>query len=169
LLSSFFFSQFRRRNRLLFQCNPMLVLIPLVLCYLMFLAWLNHLVSIILLKTILLLLKISTITNLRQNILLTLQNEMQVRTCCLLCVHSHCLGPRPDTSESTLLCVLNIPRDLNTIGKIDEHFSKFGPIVNIEILQNEKKARVKFSSHRDAVAAMKSPEVCAVLQFFSHR
>src|SRR5689334_1362114 len=60
----------------------------------------------------------------------------------LVLFHSnpHRLGPRPDTSDSTLLCVLNIPRDLNTIGKIDEHFSKFGPIVNIEILQNEKKA-----------------------------
>jgi hypothetical protein len=65
-------------------------------------------------------------------------------------------------SDSTLLCILNIPRELNTISKIDEHFSKFGPVVNIEILQNEKKARVKFSSHRDAVSAMKSPEVCGV-------
>jgi hypothetical protein len=66
---------------------------------------------------------------------------------------------RPDTSGSTVLCLLNVPHNLNSIGKIDEHFSKFGPIVNIEILQNEKKSRIRFSAHRDALAAYKSPDV----------
>jgi len=65
---------------------------------------------------------------------------------------------RVDTSFSTVICLLNVPHKDNSISKLDEHFNKFGPIVNIEVLQNEKKAKIKFSSHRDAHSALKSPE-----------
>jgi hypothetical protein len=65
---------------------------------------------------------------------------------------------RVDTSLSTVICLLNVPHKDNSISKLDEHFNKFGTIVNIEVLQNEKKAKIKFSSHRDAHTALKSPE-----------
>jgi hypothetical protein len=65
---------------------------------------------------------------------------------------------RVDTSHSTVICLLNVPHKDNSISKLDEHFNKFGTIVNIEVLQNEKKAKIKYSSHRDAHNALKSPE-----------
>lgn len=42
---------------------------------------------------------------------------------------------------------------------LSEHFSKFGHIVNVSIEQATKSAVVKFSSHSEAVKAIKSPEV----------
>ena len=65
---------------------------------------------------------------------------------------------REDTSNTTLV-VTGIPHNLNTVGKIDEHFSKFGSIVNIEVLVSQKKANVKFTSHSEALKAFKSTEV----------
>jgi RNA-binding protein 26 len=65
---------------------------------------------------------------------------------------------RVDTSLSTVICLLNVPHKDNSISKLDEHFNKFGTIVNIEVIQNEKKAKIKFSSHREAHNALKSPE-----------
>jgi hypothetical protein len=65
---------------------------------------------------------------------------------------------RVDTSLSTVICLLNVPHKDNSISKLDEHFNKFGTIVNIEVLQNEKKSKIKFSSHREAHNALKSPE-----------
>jgi len=53
---------------------------------------------------------------------------------------------------------MTIPYPLNTIGKLSEHFSKFGHIINIEVLQSQKKAIIKFSSHLEALRAIKSPE-----------
>lgn len=61
--------------------------------------------------------------------------------------------------NNTTLVVTGIPHNVNTINHLNEHFSKFGPIVNIEILQTQKKANVKFSSHNDANKAFRSPEV----------
>lgn len=60
--------------------------------------------------------------------------------------------------NATILSVVNIPPNLNNIGKIDEHFRKFGHIERIEILHSHKKASVKFTAHNDALRAMKSPE-----------
>jgi RNA-binding protein 26 len=65
---------------------------------------------------------------------------------------------RVDTSLSTVICLLGVPHKDNSISKLDEHFNKFGTIVNIEVIQNEKKAKIKFSSHREAHNALKSPE-----------
>lgn len=63
------------------------------------------------------------------------------------------------TPNNTTLVVVGIPHNLNTISKLDEHFSKFGPVVNIEVLQKDKRAHVKFSSHNDAYKAFKSVDV----------
>lgn len=64
-----------------------------------------------------------------------------------------------NTLQNTTLVVTSIPHNLNTIGKLDEHFGKFGSIVNIEVLQRDKRAKIKFSSHNDALKAWKSPDV----------
>jgi hypothetical protein len=61
--------------------------------------------------------------------------------------------------ENSTLVVVGVPHNLNSIGKLDEHFSKFGPVVNIEVIQREKKAYIKFSSHNDANKAFRSSEV----------
>eukprot|EP01124_Arcella_intermedia_P017134 TRINITY_DN2383_c0_g1_i1.p1 TRINITY_DN2383_c0_g1~~TRINITY_DN2383_c0_g1_i1.p1 ORF type:complete len:807 (-),score=171.11 TRINITY_DN2383_c0_g1_i1:67-2160(-) len=60
--------------------------------------------------------------------------------------------------NATSLTVVSIPHTCNTVGKLHEHFSKFGHIVNVEVIQSHKKAVVKFSSHNDALKAIKSPE-----------
>jgi len=66
--------------------------------------------------------------------------------------------PKDTYINATALNVVSIPHNLNTVGKLDEHFSKFGHIINIEVLQSQKKAVVKFSSHAEALKAIKSPE-----------
>jgi RNA-binding protein 26 len=68
------------------------------------------------------------------------------------------LPKRPNDGQSTSLTVVGIPHPLNTIGKLSDHFSKFGDIVNIEVLQSQKKAVIKYNSHVDAARAIKSPE-----------
>jgi len=68
------------------------------------------------------------------------------------------LQKRLNDGQSVSLTVVGIPHNLNTMGKLSDHFSKFGDIVNIEILQSQKKAVIKFNSHMEALKAIKSPE-----------
>jgi len=68
------------------------------------------------------------------------------------------LPKRPNDGQSSSLTVVGIPHVLNTMGKLSDHFSKFGDVVNIEVLQSQKKAVIKYNSHMEALKAIKSPE-----------
>lgn len=60
--------------------------------------------------------------------------------------------------NATTITVVNVPEEFNVIDKLNEHFKKFGQIVNIEIFTEEKKANIKFLTHESATNAIKSPE-----------
>ncbi|XP_070553399.1 RNA-binding protein 26-like isoform X2 [Ptychodera flava] len=62
--------------------------------------------------------------------------------------------PRFD-NENTKLEIKKIPRDLNTITKLNEHFSKFGTIVNLQVAYegDPEAALVQFALHDEAKAA----------------
>ena len=53
------------------------------------------------------------------------------------------------------------------MAKLTEHFSKFGPIVNIQIKFHQKQAQVEFATRGQALAAYRSPD--AVLGMFCNR
>lgn len=66
---------------------------------------------------------------------------------------------RPDLDNCTLE-LKKIPPGLNTISHLNDHFAKFGTIVNIQV-QNEgnpESALVTFASHSEANAAYRSTE-----------
>lgn len=70
------------------------------------------------------------------------------------------LGPR---SKNTLNCSLElkkVPQGLNSITHLNNHFSKFGKIVNIQVQfeGDPEAAIITFSSHAEANAAYRSTE-----------
>ena len=44
------------------------------------------------------------------------------------------LGSKPDGSGSTTLEIRKIPVESNTISNLNEHFSKFGTVTNVQVL-----------------------------------
>ncbi|KAF3832807.1 hypothetical protein F7725_026472 [Dissostichus mawsoni] len=63
-------------------------------------------------------------------------------------------------SANAKLLVRQIPSELNNISKLNEHFSKFGTIVNLQVaFQNDPEgALIQFASPDEAKRAMQSPE-----------
>ncbi|XP_051918594.1 RNA-binding protein 26 isoform X2 [Hippocampus zosterae] len=66
----------------------------------------------------------------------------------------------PFNSPNTKLLVRQIPSELNNISKLNEHFSKFGTIVNLQVAyQNDPEgALIQFSSPDEAKRAIQSTE-----------
>lgn len=66
----------------------------------------------------------------------------------------------PFNSPNTKLLVRQIPSELNNISKLNEHFSKFGTIVNLQVAyQNDPEgALIQFASPDEAKRAMQSTE-----------
>ncbi|KAF4530887.1 hypothetical protein B566_EDAN018868, partial [Ephemera danica] len=62
------------------------------------------------------------------------------------------LGPRKGNPANCSLELKKVPRGLNNITHLNNHFSRFGKIVNIQA------AIVTFSSHAEANAAYRSTE-----------
>ncbi|RVE74366.1 hypothetical protein OJAV_G00021410 [Oryzias javanicus] len=67
---------------------------------------------------------------------------------------------RPPFSLNTKLLVRQIPPELNNISKLNEHFSKFGTIVNLQVAyQNDPEgALIQFAFPEEAERAMQSTE-----------
>lgn len=63
-------------------------------------------------------------------------------------------------SVSLNVWVSHASKSLLHVGPISEHFGKFGHIVSVDIQQAQRRAIVKYSSHHEALSALKSPEVC---------
>ncbi|XP_077395307.1 RNA-binding protein 26-like [Festucalex cinctus] len=66
----------------------------------------------------------------------------------------------PFNSSNTKLLVRQIPSELNNISKLNEHFSKFGTIVNLQVAyQNDPEgALIQFASPDEAKRAIQSTE-----------
>ncbi|XP_045570166.1 RNA-binding protein 26 isoform X2 [Salmo salar] len=62
--------------------------------------------------------------------------------------------------SNTKLAVRQIPQGLNNISKLNEHFSKFGTIVNLQVTygNDPEGALIQFDSHEEAKRALQSPE-----------
>lgn len=69
------------------------------------------------------------------------------------------LGPRKNPSNCSLE-LKKVPPGLNNITHLNNHFSKFGQIVNIQVFyeRDPEAALVTFSSHAEANAAYRSTE-----------
>ncbi|CAJ1049523.1 RNA-binding protein 26 [Xyrichtys novacula] len=67
---------------------------------------------------------------------------------------------RAPFSTNTKLLVRQIPAELNNISKLNEHFSKFGTIVNLQVAYNNdpEGALIQFASPDEAKRAMQSTE-----------
>lgn len=67
------------------------------------------------------------------------------------------------------LVVRNIPKNLNSFGPLEKHFSKFGTIINIKVSYegDPKLALVQFSHSSEATAAYRSPEPIMNNRFIS--
>ena len=65
-----------------------------------------------------------------------------------------------DQPDKCTLEVRKLPHQLNTITKLNEFFSKFGTIVNLQVMYegDPEAALVQFSTHHEALAAHRSPE-----------
>uniref|UniRef100_A0A8C6LL86 RNA binding motif protein 26 n=1 Tax=Nothobranchius furzeri TaxID=105023 RepID=A0A8C6LL86_NOTFU len=72
----------------------------------------------------------------------------------------HGFHKRGPFSPNTKLLVRLIPAELNSISKLNEHFSKFGTIVNLQVAyQNDPEgALIQFASPDEAKRAMQSTE-----------
>lgn len=70
------------------------------------------------------------------------------------------LGPRIMTQQNCSLELRKVPRGLNSITHLNDHFSKFGKIVNIQITYDgdPEAAIVTFSTHAEANVAYRSTE-----------
>ncbi|KAJ9594957.1 hypothetical protein L9F63_013741, partial [Diploptera punctata] len=70
------------------------------------------------------------------------------------------LGPRHKNPNNCSLELKKVPRGLNNITHLNNHFSKFGKIVNIQVSfeGDPEAALVTFSSHAEANAAYRSTE-----------
>uniref|UniRef100_A0A4W5L197 RRM domain-containing protein n=1 Tax=Hucho hucho TaxID=62062 RepID=A0A4W5L197_9TELE len=62
--------------------------------------------------------------------------------------------------SNTKLAVRQIPQGLNNISKLNEHFSRFGTIVNLQVTygNDPEGALIQFDSHEGAKRALQSPE-----------
>ena len=63
-----------------------------------------------------------------------------------------------NNANRNTLVVENIPRELNDVAKISEHFSKFGKLRNIKIIENKKKCIIEFANNEQANKAFRSSE-----------
>ncbi|XP_059487919.1 RNA-binding protein 26 isoform X2 [Neocloeon triangulifer] len=70
------------------------------------------------------------------------------------------LGPRKHFPANCSLELKKVPRGLNNITHLNDHFAKFGKIVNIQVCfeGDPEAAIVTFSTHAEANAAIKSTE-----------
>ncbi|KAK7869794.1 hypothetical protein R5R35_008321 [Gryllus longicercus] len=70
------------------------------------------------------------------------------------------LGPRHKNPNNCSLELKKVPRGLNNITHLNNHFAKFGKIVNIQVSfeGDSEAALVTFSSHAEANAAYRSTE-----------
>ncbi|XP_044739465.1 RNA-binding protein 26 [Chrysoperla carnea] len=70
------------------------------------------------------------------------------------------LGPRTKNPVNCSLELKKVPRELNNITHLNNHFSKFGKIVNIQVNYegDPEAALITFSSHTEAYAAHRSTE-----------
>ncbi|KAL9874755.1 zinc finger protein swm isoform 1-T2 [Glossina fuscipes fuscipes] len=70
------------------------------------------------------------------------------------------LGPRVPSMQNCSLELRKVPRGLNTIAHLNNHFAKFGKIVNIQISYDSdpEAAIVTFSTHAEANVAYRSTE-----------
>uniref|UniRef100_A0A4W3GQR6 RNA binding motif protein 27 n=1 Tax=Callorhinchus milii TaxID=7868 RepID=A0A4W3GQR6_CALMI len=66
----------------------------------------------------------------------------------------------PHTYDNTKLEVRKIPREMNTITQLNEHFSKFGTIVNIQVAfgGDPEAALIQYSQNEEAKRAISSTE-----------
>ncbi|XP_056097515.1 RNA-binding protein 26 isoform X1 [Rhinichthys klamathensis goyatoka] len=66
----------------------------------------------------------------------------------------------PYSLINTKLAIRQIPHELNNISKLNEHFSKFGTIVNLQVAYNNdpEGALIQFASPEEAKRAMQSTE-----------
>lgn len=66
----------------------------------------------------------------------------------------------PFPLPNTKLAIRQIPPELNSISKLNEHFSKFGKIVNLQVAYNNEpeSALIQFESPDEAKRAMQSTE-----------
>ncbi|XP_063809066.1 RNA-binding protein 26 isoform X2 [Pseudophryne corroboree] len=64
------------------------------------------------------------------------------------------------TNENTKLELRRIPPELNNISKLNEHFSKFGILVNLQVAYegDPEGALIQFATHTDAKKAISSTE-----------
>lgn len=67
-------------------------------------------------------------------------------------------APPPPTPNAGTICVMGVPQEMNTIEQLNEHFKRFGNILNIVIKQDTQTAFIKFAEHPSAVAAIESPD-----------
>ncbi|XP_037125116.1 RNA-binding protein 27 isoform X1 [Syngnathus acus] len=79
--------------------------------------------------------------------------------------------PKRNFYVNTKLEVWNIPPELNTITKLNEHFSKFGTIVNIQVVfgGNPEAALIQFTSNEEARRAMYCVEAVLNNRFINMR
>lgn len=70
------------------------------------------------------------------------------------------LGPRVGLQQNCSLELRKVPRGLNSIAHLNNHFSKFGKIVNIQISYDgdPEAAIITFSTHAEANVAYRSTE-----------
>ncbi|XP_077402351.1 RNA-binding protein 27 isoform X2 [Vanacampus margaritifer] len=79
--------------------------------------------------------------------------------------------PKRNFHVNTKLEVRNIPPELNTITKLNEHFSKFGTIVNIQVVfgGDPEVALIQFTSNEEACRAMYCVEAVLNNRFINMR
>lgn len=67
---------------------------------------------------------------------------------------------QPDQPDKCTLEVRKLPAELNTISHLNQHFSKFGTIVNLQVCfeGDREAALIQFASHAEAQAAHRSTE-----------
>ncbi|KAM9396199.1 RNA-binding protein 26 isoform 1-T1 [Salvelinus alpinus] len=72
----------------------------------------------------------------------------------------HHQNQKSSFGSNTKLAVRQIPQGLNNISKLNEHFSKFGTIVNLQVTygNDPEGALIQFDSHEEAKRALQSPE-----------
>ncbi|XP_043928850.1 RNA-binding protein 26 isoform X2 [Protopterus annectens] len=66
----------------------------------------------------------------------------------------------PYSGENTRLSLRRVPSELNNISKLNEHFSKFGTIVNLQVAcdGDPEGALIQFATHEEAKRAISSTE-----------
>jgi RNA-binding protein 26 len=79
----------------------------------------------------------------------------------------------PNFKSQTTLLITNIPPDLNSIDKLNSHFKKFGTVVNLQVKFAANKAYVQYTTHAEAVRAMRAVDAVLgnrfIKVFWAHR